>query len=145
MASEDEETGGLELALNEYMNTSPRRPATARHDANERFMRTVSGRGSQPTDRVSLACECGAPICREIVAAHGGRVWVEDADAAASAFSLALPAAAPATPGAAAGGAGAQNASGAAGSCAMSPENLPGIAVDRYLVPHEHKPSGVAP
>jgi heavy metal sensor kinase len=87
----------------------------------------------------------GLAICREIVAAHGGRVWVEDADAAASAFSLALPAAAPATPGASAGGAGAQNASGAAGSCAMSPENLPGIAVDRYLVPHEHKPSGVAP
>ena len=34
--------------------------------ANERFVRRISNR-TAPTDRVSIACECGAPICRDIV------------------------------------------------------------------------------
>jgi heavy metal sensor kinase len=40
----------------------------------------------------------GLAICREIVLAHGGRVWVEGADPSGSAFSLALRAAARASP-----------------------------------------------
>jgi hypothetical protein len=68
MAAEDEQRGGLQrLALNDYLNRSPTRPATAQRDANERVMRAVSSSAFQATDRVSLACECGAPICREIV------------------------------------------------------------------------------
>jgi hypothetical protein len=53
--------------------------------ANERFVRSISDRGA-PTDRVSIRCECGAPICREIVTltfreyehvrAHPGRFLV---------------------------------------------------------------------
>jgi signal transduction histidine kinase len=37
----------------------------------------------------------GLAICREIVLAHGGRVWVEDAEPQGSAFSLGLRAVAP--------------------------------------------------
>jgi len=39
----------------------------------------------------------GLAICREIVSAHGGRIWVEDAPQHGSRFIVALPAAVPAT------------------------------------------------
>jgi two-component system, OmpR family, sensor histidine kinase KdpD len=34
----------------------------------------------------------GLPICREIVTAHGGVVWVEDRDGGGSVFHVLLPA-----------------------------------------------------
>jgi two-component system sensor histidine kinase KdpD len=33
----------------------------------------------------------GLAICRAIVVAHGGRIWVEDRDGGGSSFKLALP------------------------------------------------------
>ena len=57
MAAQDEERRALRLALNE----------SAHRTANDRFVRTASSHVYKPTDRVPLLCECGAPICREIV------------------------------------------------------------------------------
>jgi hypothetical protein len=57
VAAQDEERSATRLALNE----------SAHRTANERFVRTASSHGYKPTDQVPLVCECGAPICREIV------------------------------------------------------------------------------
>ena len=57
----------------------------------DRFFRVDEARR-----RTSGGSGLGLAICREIVEAHGGRIWVESEAGRGSAFSLALPAAAPA-------------------------------------------------
>ena len=61
-------------------------PAEAAEQVFDRFYRLDGGRGSPVGSGLGLA------ICREVAAAHGGRVWVERSPHDGSAFSLALPA-----------------------------------------------------
>jgi hypothetical protein len=56
-ADQDEERRALGLALNQ----------SAHRRANERVVRTLFSRGFAPTDQIPLMCECGAPVCREVV------------------------------------------------------------------------------
>lgn len=62
MAGQDDKKRALELMLigqaRRSSGDSPRRRA------NERLVRAMSDHAA-PTDRLSLACECGAPICHE--------------------------------------------------------------------------------
>ena len=60
-------------------------PAEHRDRLFDRFYRVDSARGRGGSG-------LGLAICREIVRAHGGRIWVESAVGRGSAFSLALPA-----------------------------------------------------
>jgi signal transduction histidine kinase len=60
--------------------------AGARARVFERFYRDTAGGASN-----ARGSGLGLAICREIVAAHGGSVWLESQPAGGSAFSLALP------------------------------------------------------
>jgi heavy metal sensor kinase len=61
-------------------------PADARPHIFDRFYRVDRSRG-----REGGGSGLGLAICKEIAAAHGGRVWVESEEGKGSAFSLALP------------------------------------------------------
>jgi heavy metal sensor kinase len=61
-------------------------PADDRAHVFDRFYRSDRARG-----RDGGGSGLGLAICREIAAAHGGRVWVESEEGKGSAFSLALP------------------------------------------------------
>jgi heavy metal sensor kinase len=61
-------------------------PATDRERIFERFERRDSARS-----RDGGGAGLGLAICREIVHAHGGRVWVQDGESKGSAFVVALP------------------------------------------------------
>jgi signal transduction histidine kinase len=62
-------------------------PAADRERIFERFERRDSARS-----RDGGGAGLGLAICREIVHAHAGRVWVQDGDGAGSVFVVALPA-----------------------------------------------------
>lgn len=62
-------------------------PAADRERIFERFERRDSARS-----RNGGGAGLGLAICREIVHAHGGRVWVQDGDGTGSVFVVALPA-----------------------------------------------------
>ena len=62
-------------------------PAEAQPHVFDRFYRADPSRS-----RESGGSGLGLAICREIVTAHGGRVWVQSEEGKGSAFSLALPA-----------------------------------------------------
>ena len=70
------------------LDDGPGVPPQARDRVFERFSRGDPARGRQGGAGLGLA------ICREIVRAHGGRVWVQDAEPRGSAFVVALPLAA---------------------------------------------------
>jgi heavy metal sensor kinase len=61
-------------------------PAQDRVHVFDRFFRVDRSRG-----REAGGSGLGLAICREIAAAHGGRVWVESEEGRGSAFSVALP------------------------------------------------------
>jgi signal transduction histidine kinase len=67
-------------------DNGPGIPAEARPYVFNRFYRVDAGRG-----RDAGGSGLGLAICREVAAAHGGRVWVESQEGEGSAFSLALP------------------------------------------------------
>ena len=67
--------------------------ADARGRIFDRFYRLDSARG-----REAGGSGLGLAICREIIDAHGGRLWVDSREGAGSAFSIALPAAAVTAP-----------------------------------------------
>jgi two-component system, OmpR family, sensor kinase len=69
-------------------DTGPGIPPEALDHVFDRFFRVDGARR-----RTSGGSGLGLAICREIVEAHGGRVWVESEPGHGSAFSLALPAA----------------------------------------------------
>jgi heavy metal sensor kinase len=62
-------------------------PVPDRERLFDRFYRADNARG-RATDGSGL----GLAICREVAAAHGGRIWVDAAPGGGSVFSLALPA-----------------------------------------------------
>jgi hypothetical protein len=63
MTAEDDERRPLWIELIEAHRRSDE---SGSRSANERFVRRMSS-PSAPTDRVSIACECGAPTCRQII------------------------------------------------------------------------------
>ena len=71
-------------------DTGPGIPPEALGRVFDRFFRADGARR-----RTSGGSGLGLAICREIAEAHGGRLWVDSAAGRGSAFSLALPAAAP--------------------------------------------------
>jgi len=66
-------------------DTGPGVPTAARTRIFERFARQDSARGRSGGAGLGLA------ICREIVAAHGGRIWVDDHAPRGSSFVVSLP------------------------------------------------------
>jgi signal transduction histidine kinase len=66
-------------------DTGPGVPAAARERIFERFSREDPARGANGGAGLGLA------ICRDIVNAHRGRIWVEDNDPRGSRFVVALP------------------------------------------------------
>ena len=66
-------------------DTGPGVPAAARERIFERFSREDPARGADGGAGLGLA------ICRDIVNAHRGRIWVEDNDPRGSRFVVALP------------------------------------------------------
>jgi len=73
--------GGIAVA-----DSGPGVPPEARERIFERFSREDPARGRERGAGLGLA------ICREIVHAHGGRIWVEDNEPGGSRFVFALPA-----------------------------------------------------
>jgi two-component system OmpR family sensor kinase len=63
-------------------------PGVAPEDRGRIFASFASGNGGLSSGHVGL----GLAICREIVAAHEGTIWVEDAPGGGSIFAFALPA-----------------------------------------------------
>jgi heavy metal sensor kinase len=70
-------------------DSGPGVPADERERLFDRFYRLDSARGRGAGGSGS---GLGLAICREVAAAHGGRVWVDSAPGGGSAFSIALPA-----------------------------------------------------
>jgi heavy metal sensor kinase len=71
-------------------DSGPGIPAGAQARVFDRFYRVDAARGREGGSGLGLA------ICKEIVRAHGGRIWVENGDGGGSSFSFAVPAARPA-------------------------------------------------
>jgi heavy metal sensor kinase len=69
------------------VDRGPGVPAADRARIFERFARRDAARS-----RGAGGAGLGLAICREIVHAHGGRIWVQDGDGAGSMFVVALPA-----------------------------------------------------
>jgi len=63
-------------------------PGVPPEDRGRIFRSFASGNGALSSGHVGL----GLAICREIVTAHGGTIWVEDAPGGGSVFAFALPA-----------------------------------------------------
>jgi heavy metal sensor kinase len=76
--------GGSEAGI-DVCDEGPGVPAEARERIFERFARQEAARGRDGGAGLGLA------ICREIVRAHGGRIWVRDRDPRGSAFCITLP------------------------------------------------------
>ena len=68
-------------------DTGPGIPSAMRRRIFERFVRVDAARGSD-----SGGAGLGLAISKEIVEAHGGRIWIESGDQRGSTFVIALPA-----------------------------------------------------
>jgi heavy metal sensor kinase len=66
-------------------DSGPGIPAGARDRIFDRFYRVDAARGREGGSGLGLA------ICKEIVVAHGGRIWVQSDDGDGSSFSFAVP------------------------------------------------------
>jgi two-component system sensor histidine kinase GlrK len=75
-------TGDLRMVVRDE---GPGVPDDDRHRVFERF---YQARGQRPGDRGGVGL--GLAICREIVTAHGGRIWVEDAPGGGARFAFEL-------------------------------------------------------
>ena len=64
VTADDDQRRALRILLDRSAQSTDNESAS--RSANDRFVGTIARHGA-PTDRVSLACECGAPLCREIV------------------------------------------------------------------------------
>ena len=67
-------------------DSGPGIPADAQSRVFDRFFRLDAARA-----RENGGSGLGLSICREIVLAHGGRIWVQSEDGRGSSFSFALP------------------------------------------------------
>ena len=74
------------LALFRIVNTGPEIPPEHENRIFERFYRTDLSRSSD-----SVGSGLGLSICREIVSAHGGKLWLERPEPGWTAFVLTLP------------------------------------------------------
>jgi two-component system, OmpR family, sensor histidine kinase KdpD len=69
------------------IEVADRGPGISSGDRERVFEKFYRGKSAPGTSGVGL----GLAICRAIVVAHGGRIWVEDRDGGGSSFKLALP------------------------------------------------------
>jgi two-component system, OmpR family, sensor histidine kinase CiaH len=76
---------GHEAGLS-VQDTGPGIPSSMRSRIFERFVRVEAARGSD-----SGGAGLGLAISKEIVEAHGGRIWIESGDRRGSTFLIALP------------------------------------------------------
>ena len=84
---------GSGFALIAVADAGPGVPDEEKTRIFERFHQTAAGR-SRPGRGVGL----GLALCREVVHAHGGRIWVSDQPTGGSIFSVLLPLAGPRPP-----------------------------------------------
>jgi signal transduction histidine kinase len=75
--------GHIEIAVSD---NGPGVPAEHRETIFERFRQLA-----RPVDGTAQGTGLGLPICRRIVAQHGGRIWVEDAPGGGARFVVVLP------------------------------------------------------
>ncbi|HKV08013.1 MAG TPA: sensor histidine kinase [Thermoanaerobaculia bacterium] len=80
-----QDDGHVRIAVTD---NGPGVPAEHRETIFERFRQLA-----RPVDGTAQGTGLGLPICRRIVAQHGGRVWVEDAPGGGARFVVVLPAA----------------------------------------------------
>lgn len=81
----EDSTGGVPRAV---VAVRDHGPGVSPEDRGRIFRSFASGNGALGSGHVGL----GLAICREIVTAHGGTIWVEDAPGGGSVFAFALPA-----------------------------------------------------
>jgi signal transduction histidine kinase len=75
--------GHIEISVSD---NGPGVPAEHRETIFERFRQLA-----RPVDGTAQGTGLGLPICRRIVAQHGGRIWVEDAPGGGARFVVVLP------------------------------------------------------